>query len=77
METDPTRICELLVGLPEVVVRGVQSHGDAGPLVVHGACPEHWQQDCPTCGVRGWVQTIQRSRLTERHWVRQARCYRV
>ena len=34
MEVDPTRICELLVGLPAVVVLGVDDGGD-GPLRVH------------------------------------------
>ena len=65
METDPTRMCELLVGLPDVVVRAVESHGDAGPLVVHVGFPEHWQQDCPTCGRRGWVKGHRVVRLTD------------
>jgi transposase len=34
VEVDPTRICELLVGLPAVVVLGVEDDGD-GPLRVH------------------------------------------
>ena len=34
MEVDPTRVCELLVGLPDVVVLGVLDERDA-PLVVH------------------------------------------
>ena len=34
MEVDPTRVCELLVGLPEVKVLGVVDEGD-GPLWVH------------------------------------------
>jgi len=34
VEVDPTRICELLVGLPDVVVLGVLDERDA-PLVVH------------------------------------------
>ena len=34
VEVDPTRICELLVGLPAVVVLGIEDDSD-GPLRVH------------------------------------------
>ena len=34
MEVDPTRMCELLVGLPDVTVLGVDDERD-GPMVVH------------------------------------------
>lgn len=34
MEVDPTRMCELLVGLPDVVVLSVDDVED-GPLVIH------------------------------------------
>ncbi|MGI8519796.1 MAG: hypothetical protein ACR2MC_04190 [Actinomycetota bacterium] len=34
MITDPTRMCELLVGLPAVRVLGIVDEGD-GPLLVH------------------------------------------
>ena len=34
MEVDPTRMCELLVGLPAVTVLGVVDEHDA-PIVVH------------------------------------------
>ena len=34
MECDPTRLCELLVGLPAVTVLGVVDEPDA-PIVVH------------------------------------------
>ena len=34
MECDPTRVCELLVGLPAVTVLGVIDDHDA-PIVVH------------------------------------------
>lgn len=48
MEVDPTRMCELLVGLPDVVVLGVDDIED-GPLVIHieqaGPRPE-----CVGCG---------------------------
>lgn len=47
METDPTRMCALLVGLPEVTVLGVDD-GPGGPIVVHieqaGERPR-----CPLC----------------------------
>ena len=47
MEVDPIRMCELLVGLPEVIVLGVEDRVD-GPIAVHveqaGERPE-----CPGC----------------------------
>ena len=55
VETDPIRMCELLVGLPEVRVLGVEQPDDGSRLVVHVACPEDWQRDCGGCGTRGWV----------------------
>ena len=49
METDPTHMCELLVGLPDVTVLGVEDIED-GPLMVHietrAARP-----GCRRCGV--------------------------
>lgn len=48
LEVDPTRMCELLVGLPEVIVLGIDDV-DEGPLIVHveqaGPRPE-----CIGCG---------------------------
>jgi hypothetical protein len=38
VETAPTRICQPLVGLPEVDVLGVESPAQGSPLVVHVAC---------------------------------------
>lgn len=55
METDPIRMCEILVGLPDVDLLGVDDlPGEAG-LVVHfrSRVP---QSDCPACGRRGWVK---------------------
>lgn len=48
MEIDPTRMCELLVGLPDVDVLGVDDVG-AGPLRVHvqGSTLRPW---CVGCG---------------------------
>ncbi len=65
METDPIRMCELLVGLPEVRVLGVEQPDDGSPLVVHVACPEDWQRDCGGCGTRGWVKQRSVTRLTD------------
>ncbi len=65
METDPTRICQLLVGLPEVHVLGVEAPDDGTPLVVHVSCPDGWQQQCPRCAVRGWVKQRTVVRLTD------------
>ena len=49
MESDPTRMCELLVGLPAVNVLGVNDEVD-GLVVVHTesrcAAPP-----CPRCGL--------------------------
>lgn len=65
METDPTRICQLLVGLPEVRVLGVEAPDDGTPLVVHVSCPDGWQQQCPRCAARGWVKQRTVVRLTD------------
>ena len=35
METDPIRVCELLVGLPDVNVLGVDDSGTDAPLRLH------------------------------------------
>lgn len=54
MITDPTRMCELLVGLPDVLVLGIVDEID-GPLFVHvesrGARP-----GCSSCGVVAQVK---------------------
>ncbi len=59
MITDPTRMCELLVGLPAVRVLGVVDERD-GPLFVHietiGPRPP-----CPGCG--GWATAKDRDRV--------------
>jgi transposase len=46
--TDPTRVCELLVGLPDVNVLGVVDVAD-GPLWVHVESREA-RPSCPRCG---------------------------
>ena len=45
MECDPTRVCELLVGLGDVEVLGVDGEADA-PLRVH----VRWRAPRPLCG---------------------------
>jgi transposase len=54
VECDPTRVCELLVGLPEVNVLGVDDVSDE-PIVVHveQRAPRAW---CSSCGTRAWVK---------------------
>ena len=54
METDPTRICEILVGLLEVNILGVEDVSGA-PLVVHIESQIE-ARNCPSCGHFGWVK---------------------
>ena len=49
MEVDPTRMCELLVGLPDVVVLGVVDEGLGTPLRVHVEMREG-RRCCDGCG---------------------------
>jgi hypothetical protein len=54
VEVDPTRMCELLVGLPAVNVLGIDDGRDE-VMVVHiesTAAPP----PCPGCGRRAWVK---------------------
>ena len=51
METDPTRMCELLVGLPEVEVLGVVD-GPDGPLRVWVQTRLEGPRGCSGCGSR-------------------------
>ncbi len=61
MEVDPTRMCELLVGLPAINVLAVD---DRDGLIVHvesrGAPP-----GCPACGTRAWVKDRPRVELVD------------
>lgn len=54
MEINPTRMCELLVGLPEVNVRGVRDEA-GGPLEVHveSRLDQGW---CRECGARASIK---------------------
>lgn len=63
MEVDPTRMCELLVGLPEVIVVGVHDVGD-GPLVVEieQAGP---RPTCMGCGSSPVVKDRQSQELVD------------
>jgi len=58
-------MCQLLVGLPEVDVLGVDAPAAGVPLVVHVACPPGWQTHCPACGTNGWVKGHRVVRLTD------------
>ena len=49
MESNPTRMCELLVGLPAVTVLGIDDVED-GPIRVHLERSES-RTGCPACGV--------------------------
>ena len=52
METDPRRVCELLVGLGEVEVLGVEDPGE-GPLGV-GIRTQTGKPSCPDCDGLVW-----------------------
>ena len=53
MEHDPIRVCELLVGLGDVEVLGVDNEGDGKPLRVHVRCKAA-SPLCSGCGSRLW-----------------------
>lgn len=59
METDPTQMCEVLVGLPDVTVLAVDD--GAGPLTVHVESVG-LRRDCLGCGRAGRVRA--RARVT-------------
>ena len=50
METSPTRMCELLVGLPDAAVLGVDDDEEGRPIRVHVETSGR-RPDCPSCGV--------------------------
>ena len=54
METDPTRMCERFVDLPDVTVRGVEG-GHREPLVIHFES-KRVDVGCPECGVVAQVK---------------------
>lgn len=55
MDQNPTRMCELLVGLPAVHVLGVDDR-DGAPLVVHIESSREDLRRCPACGARGHLK---------------------
>ena len=63
METNPIRVCELLVGLPEVNVLGVEDDG-AGPLRVHVERRTS-RPTCPECAGRMWIKDRPRVELVD------------
>ena len=54
METNATRMCALLVGLPDVAVTAVDDRS-GGPLRVHVEA-RPGVVGCPGCGSRAWVK---------------------
>jgi transposase len=54
VESDPTRLCELLVGLPAVNVLGVDDERDEA-VVVHIESRAE-RPECPACGSVAWVK---------------------
>ncbi len=55
MEVDPTRMCELLVGLPAVIILGVVDAGGASPLRVHVEVRDG-RRSCACCGAPARVK---------------------
>jgi len=55
VETDPTRVCELLVGLPDVHVLGVEDEAGV-PLRVHVETRLGGPIACRACGQAAWVK---------------------
>ena len=43
VESDPTRMCELLIGLPDINMLGIVEH-DGGPLEIH--VDSHTERAC-------------------------------
>ena len=63
METNPTRMCELLIGLPEVNVCGVHDE-PGGPIRVHieSRLDQGW---CRECGARAVIKDRQRVKFVD------------
>ena len=60
MEQDPTRMCELLVGLGDVDVVGIDDEATE-PLVVH--VRTRCRPVCWGCGARVWSKGVRAVRL--------------
>ncbi len=65
METDATRMCQLLVGLPSVNVLGVVDLLTSLPLVVHVETIVTETQRCPSCGMADRVKDRDRVKLVD------------
>lgn len=63
METDPTRMCTLLVGLPDVNVLAVDDKSEK-PLEVHIETTST-SMGCGLCGTRAWVKDRRPVRLVD------------
>jgi transposase len=61
--TDPTRVCEVLIGLPDVNVLGVIDHPD-GPLEVHVES-RLYDRECVGCGRDGRIKDRSRIELVD------------
>jgi transposase len=55
VEVDPTRMCELLIGLPAVIVLGVVDEGAGSPLRVHVEM-RRGRRPCSGCGAASRVK---------------------
>ena len=55
MEVDPTRMCELLIGLPAVIVLGIVDEGGRSPLLVHVEM-RSGRRPCAGCGAASRVK---------------------
>lgn len=56
METDPTRMCELLVGLPDIDVLGVTEPASDRSVLVIDVASRADQGWCPACGVKARIK---------------------
>ena len=65
METDATRMCQLLVGLPSVTVLGVVDLFPSVPLVVHVEVALAGLERCAGCGVEARVKDRDPVALTD------------
>ena len=63
MEVDPTRVCELLVGLDDVTVLGAVDD-EAGPVRVHVETRD-LRPTCPGCGGAVWLKDRRRVELVD------------
>jgi transposase len=65
VETNATRMCQLLVGLPSVTVLGVADLLSSLPLQIHVETRVEGAEHCRDCGVRATVKDRDRVRLVD------------